>query len=117
MLISFVGFFKALGRGILRVLPFIGKALEDPVIKAVLVSKLGAKAVAIIIAAIDLFDSEEFKDLSNEAKHLYARDKIRADLQLAGLEQPSNSYLDVHIAMAVKKRRGTGELVAYEKAV
>ncbi len=99
--------FKSIGRFFQKILPFLGDALDNPVIRAILISKLGQKAVDIIIAIVAIIDKEE---LTNETKHNVASSRIRADFTKAGIPQPSNSEMDIHVKMAVKKLRGEGDL-------
>ena len=104
------GFFKAIGRFFKKILPFLGDALDNPAVKAILISKLGSKVVAVIQAVVDLLDQPDYEHLSNEEKHKAARERIASDLLRAGHSLPSRSLLDAHIIMAVQKNRREGDI-------
>ena len=98
------GFFKAIWRGIRKVLPFLGDALDNEFIRLILISKLGENIVNIIRELVKAVD--KVADLDNNAKHEYVRSAFLNDHP----ETVSNSDLDVHIKMAVKELRGEGSI-------
>ena len=106
---SIGGFFKSIWRGIRKVLPFLKGALDNDVIRLILVSKFGQKIVDIITALVRLAD--EMPDASNAARHAFVFNEARTkpEVMAAGM---SDSDLDIQIKMAVKDVRGDGSLQA-----
>ena len=100
------GFFKAIWRGIQKVLPFLGEALDNEFIRMILISKLGEKLVSIIRELVRFVD--EMDGLDNGGKHAYVREEF---LKNKPAEMSvSDSELDMHIKMAVKELRGEGSI-------
>ena len=97
------GFFKKIWGEIRKVLPFLGKALDNPFIRMILVSKLGERLVEIIRELVRLADG--MKELDKPAKHAYVRREMLA--RAPGIK---GSELDTHIKVAVAEMKGEAEI-------
>ena len=72
---SIGGFFKWIGKNFFGLVPIIKKLLKNPVIKGIIIAKIGARWVSIIEALIDAADG--VGNLSNTAKHAYVVEHAR----------------------------------------
>lgn len=95
------GFFKTIWGGIRKVLPFLKKALDNDLVKMVLISKFGKEIVELITELINAAD--DLIELTNEERHAYVRENAYSDAMAAGM---SGSDLDIHIKTLVAEKRG-----------
>jgi len=98
---SIGGFFKAIGGFFIGLFPLIKKLLSNPVIKAIVVSKIGQKWYEVIKALIEAAD--EMDDLTSEAKHAYVVNEAR----MRGLDTYTapDAELDMMISGIVAEKR------------
>jgi hypothetical protein len=98
------GFF----RKFLGLLPFIGKLLDNPIVRTILIMKIGEKWIRIIEMLIDTADR---MDVSNPERHSF----VSIGLTERGINIP-NSELDTLISgMVAAKRNPESVKVVFEE--
>lgn len=100
MILGIGGFFKRLGGFFYGIIPLIKSLLKNPVIRAIIIAKIGDRWLKIIEALIDAADAME---IDNTSKHNYVKNELRTR-GLTTYDAP-DAELDMYISGVVASRR------------
>lgn len=97
-------------RSFIGIIPLVRKLLKNPIVRAIIISKIGPKWIAAIEALIEIADLRASL-VENTLKHNFVRAEFR---EVAPGVNISDAELDMHIsALVAKKRRpGTVEVIS-----